>query len=124
MAWAAIDLERHFALTAETRLTYLTPIPIDTEVTTTGRVIGRLGRQIWLAADVRVKGEVYVRAESRATVVGEQLATDSGSRSTPYRHRRPARAPRGRAAAMKPPTTLRWRLISVARLPVLARLSK
>lgn len=83
MAWAAIALGRCFALTAETRLTYLTPVPIDEELTVTGRLIGRIGRQLWLAADVRVGGTVHVRAESRATIVSEDLVAGSGVASGP-----------------------------------------
>lgn len=78
MAWAAIATTGQFALTAETRLTYLLPVPIDQELTITGRLIGRLGRQLWLFADVRVGDTVHVRAESRAAVVGDQLAADAG----------------------------------------------
>lgn len=78
MAWASIALAGHFALTAETRLTYLTPIPVDEEVTITGRLIGRVGKQMWLMADVRIGGTVHVRAESRATVLSGELASSAG----------------------------------------------
>ena len=78
MAWAAIARTGHFALTAETRLTYLLPVPIDQEVTVTGRLIGRVSRQLWLFADVRVGDTVHVRAEARASVVGGNLAIGAG----------------------------------------------
>jgi acyl-coenzyme A thioesterase PaaI-like protein len=78
MAWAAIAIGHYFALTAETRLSYLTPVPIEREVTIRGRLIGRVGKQMWLTADVRLADTVHVRAESRATVVGEELAAGAG----------------------------------------------
>jgi len=78
MAWASIALAGHFALTAESRLTYLAPVPVDQEVTITGRFIGRVGKQMWLMADVRIGDTVHVRAEARATVLSGQLAVDAG----------------------------------------------
>jgi len=78
MAWASIALAGHFALTAETRLTYLMPIPVDQEVTITGRLIGRVGKQLWLMADVRIGDTVHVRAESRATVLSSEVAATAG----------------------------------------------
>ncbi len=78
MAWACIAEARRFALTAETRLSYLAPVAVDQEVTVTARLIGRHGRQVWLMAEVRAEGTVCVRAESRATVMGDELALDAG----------------------------------------------
>jgi uncharacterized protein (TIGR00369 family) len=78
MAWASIAEARRFALTAETRLTYLAPVAVDQEVTVTARLIGRVGRQVWLMAEVRAGDTVCVRAESRSTVMGGELATDAG----------------------------------------------
>jgi uncharacterized protein (TIGR00369 family) len=78
MAWASIAQARRFALTAETRLSYLAPVAVDQEVTVTARLIGQVGRQVWLLAEVRAGGTVCVRAESRATVVGGELALDAG----------------------------------------------
>ncbi|MDB5065271.1 MAG: hypothetical protein JWM18_1705 [Chloroflexi bacterium] len=78
MAWASIAEARRFALTAETRLTYLVPVPVGQEITVTARLIGRHGRQVWLMAEVRSGDTVCVRAESRATVMGGELALDAG----------------------------------------------
>jgi len=78
MAWTAIAEARRFALTAETRLTYLAPVPVDQEFTVTARLIGRHGRQLWLMAEVRSGGAVCVRAESRASAMGDELARDAG----------------------------------------------
>jgi uncharacterized protein (TIGR00369 family) len=78
MAWTSIAEARRFALTAETRLSYLAPVPVDQEITVTARLIGRHGRQVWLMAEVRAGDTVCVRAESRATVVGGELAVDAG----------------------------------------------
>ena len=78
MAWAAITRTGSFALTAETRLTYLLPVPIEQELTVTGRLVGRVGLQLWLFADVRVGDTVHVRAEARATVAGGNLAASAG----------------------------------------------
>ncbi|HEX3607455.1 MAG TPA: PaaI family thioesterase [Candidatus Dormibacteraeota bacterium] len=78
MAWAAIAEAHRFALTAETRLSYLAPVPVDEELTVTARLIGGHRRQLWLMAEVRCGGTVCVRAESRATAMGEELAHDAG----------------------------------------------
>ena len=83
MAWAAIAVERRFALIAEARLSYLIPVALDQEITVTGRVIGRIGRQIWLSADVRHGEAVHVRAEARASIIGEELATPAGVTVSP-----------------------------------------
>ncbi|MGH7746479.1 MAG: PaaI family thioesterase [Candidatus Dormibacteria bacterium] len=78
MAWASIAEAHRFALTAETRLSYLVPVPVDQEITVTARLIGRHGRQVWLMAEVRAGDTVCVRAESRGTVMGAELALDAG----------------------------------------------
>ncbi|GAC1345426.1 MAG: hypothetical protein NVSMB29_19640 [Candidatus Dormibacteria bacterium] len=78
MVWTAIAIAGHFALTAETRLTYLLPVPIDQELSITSRLIGRVGRQVWLLADVRVGDTVHVRAESRATLLSDAMAAGAG----------------------------------------------
>jgi acyl-coenzyme A thioesterase PaaI-like protein len=78
VAWAAIALARRFALTAETRISYLAPVPVGTEVRITGRLIGAIGSQLWVLAEVRAGDTVHVRAESRATAMGGQLAESAG----------------------------------------------
>ena len=78
VAWAAIALARRFALTAETRISYLAPVPVGTEVRVSGRLIGRIGPQLWILADVRGGDTVHVRAESRATAMGGELAESAG----------------------------------------------
>src|SRR5712692_3595116 len=42
-AWAAIALARRFALTAESRFSYVTPLPVDREARIRARLIGRIG---------------------------------------------------------------------------------
>ncbi|TMD04806.1 MAG: PaaI family thioesterase [Chloroflexi bacterium] len=76
MAWTAIAEARRFALTAETRLSYVAPVPVGEELTVTARLIGRHGRQLWLMAEVRSGGAVCVRAESRALATGDELSVD------------------------------------------------
>lgn len=78
VAWAAIALARRFALTAETRINYLAPVPTGTEVRVTGRLIGRIGGQLWILAEVRAGDTVHVRTESRATAMGGELAESAG----------------------------------------------
>jgi uncharacterized protein (TIGR00369 family) len=82
MAWASIAEARRFALTAETRLSYLVPVPVGQEITVTARLIGRHGSQVWLIAEVRSGDTVCVRAESRARVVGGELALHAGVTSS------------------------------------------
>ena len=78
VAWAAIALARRFALTAETRISYLAPVPVGTEVRVTGRLIGSIGSQLWVLAEVRAGDVVHVRAESRAIAMGGRLAESAG----------------------------------------------
>ncbi|TMC48400.1 MAG: PaaI family thioesterase [Chloroflexi bacterium] len=78
VAWTAIAMARRFALTAETRISYLAPVPVGTEVRVTGRLIGAIGSQLWVLAEVRAGDTVHVRAESRATAMGGQLAESAG----------------------------------------------
>lgn len=73
IAWTAVAETHHVALTAETRLTYLAPVPVGEEFSVTARLIGRHRRSVWLMAEVRSGDTLCVRAESRATVTGEEL---------------------------------------------------
>lgn len=78
VAWTAIAVGRRFALTAESRISYLAPVPVGTEVRVTGRLIGAVGAQLWVLAEIRAGDTVHVRAESRATAIGDALAPTAG----------------------------------------------
>lgn len=78
VAWAAIAFGRRFALVAEMRLNYLLPVPIERELTVTGRLIGQHRTQMWLLAEIRIDGAVHVRADARATAMGAELAAGAG----------------------------------------------
>ena len=78
LAWASIVLARRFALTAESRLRYLEPVPCDREFTVSARVIGLLDEQIWATSEIRIGETVHVRAEARLTVLGGELAAGMG----------------------------------------------
>lgn len=81
MAWAAIALARRFALTAESRFRYAAPVPCGQELTVTARLVGRVDTQIWLIAEICGGETVLVRAEARATVIGDELAAGAGIRT-------------------------------------------
>jgi acyl-coenzyme A thioesterase PaaI-like protein len=78
MAWVALAETRRLALTAEMRLRYLAPVPVDREFTVTARLIGSHGRQLWLMAEVQSGDTVCVRAESRAVAQGDELRGAAG----------------------------------------------
>jgi acyl-coenzyme A thioesterase PaaI-like protein len=78
MAWAAIALAGRFALIAEARYTYSTPLPVGTETVVTARLIGRHGKQLWLMAEVRSGDTLHARGEARARIISEELASTAG----------------------------------------------
>ncbi|HEV3125231.1 MAG TPA: hotdog domain-containing protein [Candidatus Dormibacteraeota bacterium] len=78
MAWAAIALAGRFALIAEARYAYATPLPVGTETLVTARVIGQHRKQLWLMADVRCGDTVHARGEARARILSDELATAAG----------------------------------------------
>lgn len=73
VAWTAIAAARHFAATAELRLSYLAPVPTGDELAVWGRLIGRHRSQLWVIAEVRVGETLSVRAEARCRVIGDEL---------------------------------------------------
>ena len=78
VAWTAIAAARHFAATAELRISYLAPVPVGDEVTVTGRMVGRHKSQLWVIVQVRTGSTVAARAEARCTIMGDELRDVAG----------------------------------------------
>jgi len=74
VAWTAIAAGRHFAATAELRLSYLAPVPVGEEVSFSGRLVGRYKNQLWVIVQVRVGETLAARAEARCSIFGDELA--------------------------------------------------
>lgn len=74
VAWTAIAAAHHFAATGELRLSYLAPVPVDQQVTVSGRLIGRHRSQLWVIAQLRIGDTLATRAEARCTIFGDELA--------------------------------------------------